>query len=394
MNKVTTINLNGNAYQLEEAGYELLQKYLDSAKKKLADDPDKDEILADFERAIAEKCDSHLRPRKNVITEKEIAKIIEEMGPVEPAEGSERKEAKPASKPTSPTKRLYTLSDGAMIGGVANGCAAYLNIDVNIIRLLFVILTFATSGVFIFVYLLMMLALPEARTPEQKAELRGERFSAQDVLDRAKHKYAEVGSKVHWRKVAEQNRPLLSGAGDVLTRLVRLLALVCGIFCALAFGALTAAWISGLWWLAFGHVRFAAQLSTISHWTVALGMMAIYLVGALPFGVLAGTFVSLGANRRFGKQRLHWLAVLASMWIVAIGILIGVVAVTSGRVSDYRASHAYVNIDNHYICINSAACGPETGPWEVQQICSSSYCEWNASGKPLRGNIQTIPQTN
>lgn len=45
MNKVTTINLNGTAYQLEEVGYERLKKYLATAKKNLADDPDKDEVL-------------------------------------------------------------------------------------------------------------------------------------------------------------------------------------------------------------------------------------------------------------------------------------------------------------------------------------------------------------
>jgi hypothetical protein len=56
MNKVTTINLNGKAYQIEEAGYELLRKYLDQAAKKLEGNPDKDEIMGDFEHAIAEKC--------------------------------------------------------------------------------------------------------------------------------------------------------------------------------------------------------------------------------------------------------------------------------------------------------------------------------------------------
>ena len=55
MNKVVTINLNGRAYQLEEAGYDHLRTYLAHAAKQLADDPDKDEIMADFEQAIADK---------------------------------------------------------------------------------------------------------------------------------------------------------------------------------------------------------------------------------------------------------------------------------------------------------------------------------------------------
>jgi len=55
MQKVTSVNLNGNAYQLEEDAYEALQTYLEQARKKLADNPDKVEIMQDFAQAIAEK---------------------------------------------------------------------------------------------------------------------------------------------------------------------------------------------------------------------------------------------------------------------------------------------------------------------------------------------------
>ncbi len=51
MNKVVTINLNGTAYQLEEAGYEVLRHYLDAAVLSLANNPDKDEIVTDIEQA-------------------------------------------------------------------------------------------------------------------------------------------------------------------------------------------------------------------------------------------------------------------------------------------------------------------------------------------------------
>lgn len=361
MNKVTTINLNGKAYQLEEAGYELLKKYLEGARKNLADDPDRDEVLADFERAIAEKCDSHLNSRKNVITAREVTKIIDDMGPVEPAGEGEHIHEEPAPEPIPPTKRLYTLPDRAMIGGVAAGLAEYLNIDVNIVRLLFVLLVFVTSGIWIFVYLLMMIALPEARTPEQKAELRGERFTAQDVLDRAKQKYAEVGNTEHWRKVAEQNRPMLSNVGRLLAWLTRVAALVSGMFFGTLAGVATAIWISTSWWLAYGIGEFDGQLSTISHWTVALGVTAAYFVAILPLGVLTWMFMRIGANRPPRRQSLPWLVSSASLWVVALGVLIGVAAVTSGRISDYQATHARVNFDNHSICINENLCGNGSG---------------------------------
>ncbi|MDR3581978.1 MAG: PspC domain-containing protein, partial [Candidatus Pacebacteria bacterium] len=60
MNKVATINLNGRAYQVEETGYDALRNYLDRAAEKLKDDPDKAEIMSDFEQAVADKCDARL----------------------------------------------------------------------------------------------------------------------------------------------------------------------------------------------------------------------------------------------------------------------------------------------------------------------------------------------
>lgn len=366
MNKVTTINLSGNAYQLEEAGYDHLKKYLDQARKNLADDPDKDEIIADFERAIAEKCDGYLHARKTVISEAEIQKIIDEMGPVESAEEVEHEQHD--EQQTRP-KRLYALRDGALIGGVANGLAAYLNIDVTIVRVLWVIFAFVSSGFAILIYLLLMLILPVAETPEQKAELRGENFTAQDVLDRAKKKYADLGSKEHWQKVAEENKPALSGLGEVLQKVVRIICACAGIVVALMFAAATAAWISALWWLGFGHVHLTDQLSTISIWTIALAATAAYFIVALPISVVAAACIRIARGKPSGKQSARILLAVAGLWVVSIGVAIGVAFVTSGRVSDYQRTHGHINIDGRSLCINSSYC-PEnnSGPGPIPQF--------------------------
>ena len=67
MNKVITINLGGNSYQLEEAGYDALRAYLETAAARLKDNPDRDEIVLDIERAIAEKFRTLLAGHKNVV---------------------------------------------------------------------------------------------------------------------------------------------------------------------------------------------------------------------------------------------------------------------------------------------------------------------------------------
>jgi CHASE3 domain sensor protein len=79
MQKVTSVNLNGNVYQLEEDAYRALQAYLEQARKKLADNPDQAEIMQDFEQAIAEKCEQLVHKHKNVVSDVEIKKIIAAM---------------------------------------------------------------------------------------------------------------------------------------------------------------------------------------------------------------------------------------------------------------------------------------------------------------------------
>ena len=75
MNTVIIINLNGNAFHLEEPGYVSLRTYLERAQAQLRDNPDKAEIMADLEQAIADKCAHFLLPHKNVLTAAEIDEV-------------------------------------------------------------------------------------------------------------------------------------------------------------------------------------------------------------------------------------------------------------------------------------------------------------------------------
>jgi phage shock protein PspC (stress-responsive transcriptional regulator) len=47
-----------------------------------------------------------------------------------------------------------------MLGGVASGLASYFGIDPNVVRLIFLVLTFVTGGGFAFVYMLLWLLIP------------------------------------------------------------------------------------------------------------------------------------------------------------------------------------------------------------------------------------------
>jgi phage shock protein PspC (stress-responsive transcriptional regulator) len=248
MRTVITISLNGNAYQLDAVGYETLRAYLQVAEQRLVGNPDQREILADLEQAVADKFGRYLGPHKNVVGAEEIAAVLREMGPVdggteegpasasqpgvgasgpdtantaasgEGASGSSASGGASGGSTADPTgsgaggagseqaasgeppRRLYQIREGAMISGVCKGLAAYLNIDVSIVRILFVLLVVLTGGVWILVYIAMMFVIPYAQTSEQHAAAHGWPFNAEELVARAKAHYAEFRNSGKWQR--------------------------------------------------------------------------------------------------------------------------------------------------------------------------------------------------
>ena len=222
MRTVNTISLNGNAWQIEAEGCQALAAYLKGAETRLTADPDRDEILADLEQAIADKLSRHVSAHKNVVTAAEIALVLQEMGPVEtgtagadaakpagaagaqPAADTETgASAAAAATPGwrtergADTRHLYQIREGAMLSGVCNGLAAYFGIDVTLVRVIFVVFCVLTGGIGVAVYLVMMIVVPVAVTAEQMAQAHGKPFNAEELIGRPQ---AAFTAGAHWRQ--------------------------------------------------------------------------------------------------------------------------------------------------------------------------------------------------
>lgn len=207
MQIITSIHLNGKAYQLEEAGYEALSDYLARAEAALKENPDKAEIITDLEQAIGEKCQRYLNVNKDVVRAEEISKIISEMGPVEgSAEESTKTESKqePSQEPKTAQKKLYLIYEGSWISGVCTGLAAYFDVDVTVVRVIFAAATIFTGGLGLLAYIALALIIPYASTSEQRAEAHGETFNAQEIVRRAKMSYEQFANKEEWQKVKQE----------------------------------------------------------------------------------------------------------------------------------------------------------------------------------------------
>jgi phage shock protein PspC (stress-responsive transcriptional regulator) len=346
MNKVITINLDGMAYQLEEDGYIALRTYLETAAARLQGNPDRDEILSDIERAIAEKFRSLLNSHKTVVVTKEVSVVLAEMGPIEAdagatTDGGAGGAAKPgvaseeraAGRGGAP-RRLYRIQEGAMLAGVCNGIAAYAGIDPTLVRLAFVLLTMLW-GTGLLVYIVMAFVIPEAISPEQKAAASGDPSTAQEFIRRAREGYYEAIKgfpdrkarrewkrrfkwemrmnadqwRFNWHRYWAEHASLHPG----LTFMLPLLSLF--------HGMVTVLWICALVSLLSTSTVFGLALpASVPVWVAALLLFMAYgiLVSPLKMARRAGYW-------GLGRPRLAWSFVFlldALVWLVVIAALL------------------------------------------------------------------------
>lgn len=311
MERVVTINLNGNPFQLEEPAYDALRAYLSRAEATLANNPDKAEIIRDLEQAIADKSGVYLGPHKSVVSAGEMTRILEEMGPVE---GEAQEGAAPREEPRyeGPNKRLYRIRDGAKVAGVCTGLGAYFDLDPNVIRILFALAAIFMSGLGIIVYIIMMFAVPSAHTSEEWAAAHGVPFNAQEIIDRAKREYGKFEENAargwrgrSWRGGSGGHReppPAPAAAVKPVGYLERMFA---GLF-ALVFSVITAALLIAFLIVFFsllsnGHVFGWAPPDGVPFWLVLVVIAIAYAAISAPFsGLRRASYATLSGRRDNG----------------------------------------------------------------------------------------------
>jgi len=194
MHKTISITLAGLVFYVEEPAYQKLDSYLTAVKQHFTTQPGKEEIIADIESRFAEQFSTKINANKNVINLAEVEEVIKNMGTVDEMDGfnrtSDKAESASAEEDARLVKRLYRNPDDQILGGVASGLAAYFGIDPVIVRILFVLLTFAW-GTSIVIYILLWLIMPEAKTPSQKYEMRGQPMTLKEIEETVKKAFPE-----------------------------------------------------------------------------------------------------------------------------------------------------------------------------------------------------------
>jgi phage shock protein PspC (stress-responsive transcriptional regulator) len=255
-------------------------------------------------------------------------------------------------------KKLFRDADRKVIGGVSGGLSAFLNIDITAIRVLFLVFTFA-GGLGIFIYIVMWLILPEARSITDRMQMQGEAVTLSNIESSIKKSQEERGQEespaakvlmAPFRLIGT----LLQALGKILGPVLELVRVAIGILVvtiglALVFSALVAGGVTlgilsanafGLPWMDHSDLNMPVEALSRAFptWVAVAGFVAL-LVPAV-FIVLLG--VSVVAKRIVFGPAVGWsLFVMFFVSIALLGVGIPKIAYAFKQNGEYTVETAY-----------------------------------------------------
>ena len=151
----------------------------------MANETGAQEIIEDIELRIAELCAEKLNDKKQVIELNDIQSILQMVGDPSDYVGGEDDfgtQGSTTNQKATHEKRLYRDTEKAVFAGVATGISNYLNIDVVIIRALFVLI-FLFGGFGIPLYIILWIIIPKATSNIDRLRMQGKPITVDTLRD-------------------------------------------------------------------------------------------------------------------------------------------------------------------------------------------------------------------
>lgn len=224
MKTTEQVNIAGYSFILEEDAYLELEKYIADLRNNFMQDGSAGEIVPDIEERIAEllneKCVNGAPVGIQTITE-----ICGRIG--HPEELSENESG--TEQTEKQERRLFRDNDNKVLGGVCAGLGIYLNVDKVLFRLIF-LAAFLVPLVFgkpfclsvIAIYACLWIAMPVARTVEDKCRMNGKPISLSNFINMPSQASVE-------REVREiKDSPAGKTAGRILMTLSGIIMTIIG----------------------------------------------------------------------------------------------------------------------------------------------------------------------
>ncbi len=206
MKKSFNVNLGGRIFQIDEDAYEQLNDYLVSIKTGFMNNECGEEIAADIEARLGELFDERASAGgTRIITISLVNEMIARMGKPEaileeePSGGEHSGEASDKGgdakeeahstaeeyiRRMSMGKKLFRDGDNKLLSGVISGLAAYLSVNVTLLRVIAVLLFFVTTFWAFLIYLVMWAVVPLALTTTDKLRMKGVEPTPENIAEK------------------------------------------------------------------------------------------------------------------------------------------------------------------------------------------------------------------
>ena len=190
MTEIEKVSIGGYAFTLEKAAAEEVGQYLKNLEAHYLGKPGGKEIMEGIEERMAELL-LERRGRNGVATMADIQSLIGILGRPERIEADD---PEPSETQARPQKKLYRDLENKKIAGVCAGLGNYFNFDVVAMRIIFCVITLALfftgvdEGVWSLsgfaVYVILWLAMPAARTAQERWAMKGDAGTLDDIQRR------------------------------------------------------------------------------------------------------------------------------------------------------------------------------------------------------------------
>lgn len=212
MKKTVNIHLAGMLFTIEEDAYESVKSYLERLRASLGHSKDQHEICADVEARIAELAVAKRSDRKEVITLEDVEEILQTLG--DPSDFIDPDDSEANTRFTDPTnhrheRRFFRDLEKASIAGVCSGIAAYFQLDVVLVRIIFVVLGLV-GGFVVPLYLILWLVTPAARTRIERLQMHGKAITVDNLKEEFEHATERIkrGGLRFEQEIKDQNSPV------------------------------------------------------------------------------------------------------------------------------------------------------------------------------------------
>lgn len=182
MKRVLNVGIGGRNFTIDEDAYQKLDAYLEKFRQKTQMGFQTKEVMDDLEMRIAELFSDSLTSKQEVVNMALVDKVIAQLGMPDGSTDNDfnTQNMNNNTYQERPVRKLYRDPDSKAIGGVCGGFAAYFDIDVMILRVIFLIALFCGSLGF-WIYVIFWVVAPLATTAAQKCEMRGLPVTAENM---------------------------------------------------------------------------------------------------------------------------------------------------------------------------------------------------------------------